>query len=157
MTIRELVQVSEANPEMAVGFVLPTGEMVPAHFHITEVGHVRKDFIDCGGTTRSSSACVLQLWVAGDLAHRLNSSKLARILDAGKSLLPSDGLPVEVEYEKNGVCQLHLSAAEITPAGLMLYLGNKRTECLAPDRCGVGQDCCSDSAAGTELHKLEIV
>jgi hypothetical protein len=32
---------------------------VPTHYHITEVGKVQKDFIDCGGTVRSSTACVL--------------------------------------------------------------------------------------------------
>ncbi|MEX2380661.1 MAG: DUF6428 family protein, partial [Vicingaceae bacterium] len=28
------------------------GELVPRHFHITEVGVIDKHFIDCGGTVR---------------------------------------------------------------------------------------------------------
>ncbi|MGI4738144.1 MAG: DUF6428 family protein [Janthinobacterium lividum] len=37
----------------AVNFRLPTGEYLPAHFHVTEVvGLVSKHFIDCGGVER---------------------------------------------------------------------------------------------------------
>ena len=32
-------------------FVQTNGDLVPAHFHITEVGLITKQFIDCGGTT----------------------------------------------------------------------------------------------------------
>jgi len=156
MTVHELVQVVDANLEMPIRIVLANGEMVPEHFHITEVGQVRKDFIDCGGTKRSSHTCLLQVWVANDLEHRLNSSRLAKILEAGKSLL-SDALPVEVEYETNALCQFRLSHVEITPAGLMFHLANKRTDCLAPDRCGVSDGCCSDSSADSGLDALEIV
>jgi len=35
-----------------VEFALPDGAKVPAHFHVTEVGYVTKDFFDCGGTRR---------------------------------------------------------------------------------------------------------
>jgi hypothetical protein len=30
-----------------------------------------KEFIDCGGTVRSTNACVLQVWVANDVDRRL--------------------------------------------------------------------------------------
>lgn len=33
-------------------FQLPGGQFVPAHFHLTEVGHVTRNYIDCGGTVR---------------------------------------------------------------------------------------------------------
>ena len=33
-------------------FQTPDGNFVPPHFHITEVGMVKKHFIDCGGTER---------------------------------------------------------------------------------------------------------
>ncbi|MEI7863404.1 MAG: DUF6428 family protein, partial [Planctomycetota bacterium] len=38
--------------------MLPDKSFVPAHFHITEVGRVQKDFIDCGGTVRSATTCL---------------------------------------------------------------------------------------------------
>ncbi len=33
-------------------FELPGGNLVPGHFHVTEVGKITKHFIDCGGTER---------------------------------------------------------------------------------------------------------
>ena len=32
-----------------IAFQLPNGELVPTHFHVTEVGKISKHFIDCGG------------------------------------------------------------------------------------------------------------
>ena len=36
-----------------VNFQLEDGSLVPEHFHVTEVGVVTKNFIDCGGTVRT--------------------------------------------------------------------------------------------------------
>ena len=135
-----------ANPGAAIQFMLPDGDYVPAHFHITEIGRVHKDFVDCGGTVRSSTACVLQVWVADDVRHRLDASTLARIFRTARPLLGSDELPMEVEYESGVVSQFPVSAAEVTPSGILFHLGAKHTACLAPDRCGVAipgaKGCC---------------
>ncbi len=118
--------------------MLPGGEFVPAHFHVTEVGRVTKDFIDCGGTRRATSACVLQAWVAADTDHRITAGRLHGILALGDDLFAGGpDLPVEVEYGAELVSQYPVGAAEHTPAGLLLTLGGKPTQCLAPDRCGV--------------------
>jgi hypothetical protein len=146
MEIAEFARALTAAPEAPIHIMLPEGEFVPAHFHITEVGRVQKDFIDCGGTTRSTTTCVLQVWVANDVEHRLNTSKLARILNTARTLLGSDDLPVEIEYQNGTVSVFPLVGVEMTPAGLLLHLGTKYTACLAPDRCGVsdpgGVRCC---------------
>jgi hypothetical protein len=80
--------------------MLPDHSFVPAHFHVTEVGRVHKDFIDCGGTVRSTTACVLQVWVARTTTT--DTTKLAHIMRLASPLLKATDLPVEVEYE-NGV------------------------------------------------------
>jgi hypothetical protein len=36
-----------------VSFADENGNLIPSHFHITEVGVVVKHFIDCGGSFRS--------------------------------------------------------------------------------------------------------
>jgi hypothetical protein len=126
-----------ANPGAAIRFMLPSGEFVPAHCHITEVGRVQKDFIDCGGTIRSATVCVLQVWVAGDVEHRLDTSKLAHIMRKASCLFSADDLPVEVEYETAVVSQFPVHHAEVTPSGILFHLGTKHTACLAMDRCGV--------------------
>lgn len=137
MKISAFLDSLTANPEAAIQFMLPDGEFVPAHFHVTEVGRVHKDFVDCGGTVRSTTACVLQVWVADDLGHRLDTSKLARIVRSARSLLGSDDMPVEVEYENGVVSQFPVTAAEVTPSGVLFHLSTKHTTCLAQDRCGV--------------------
>ena len=44
-TIKALLR---QNPDKLIQFVLPDGDQIPIHFHVTEVGHVAKDFVDCG-------------------------------------------------------------------------------------------------------------
>jgi hypothetical protein len=147
MTVDELLAVLTSQSEAGLHFMLPGGEFVPAHFHVTEVGRVQKDFIDCGGTQRSTVTCLLQVWVADDTDHRLEAGKLARILQLAAPVLKSTTLPVEVEYEEGVTAQYPLVAAEVTPAGVLLHLGSKHTACLAADRCGVASlattECCS--------------
>ena len=142
MNVSALRQVLLSKPDASMRFTLPDGGSVPAHFHITEVGHVRKDFVDCGGTRRTTAACVLQLWVANDLGHRLKAGKLASIIDIASPLLGGQDLPVEVEYEGETMCLYLLEAATADERGLQLRLGGKHTACLAPDQCGVDANAC---------------
>lgn len=143
MTVNEFRRLLEANPGARMHWMLPDRSFVPAHFHITEVGRVRKDFIDCGGTVRSTQSCVLQIWVADDVDHRLETTKLASILRVAGPLLESDEIPVEVEYEEGVISQYPIGGVETTPSGLLFTLGTKHTACLAPDKCGVGgTGCC---------------
>jgi hypothetical protein len=141
MTVRELTDLLAAYPGAALHLMLPDGAFVPEHFHVTEVGRVQKDFIDCGGTVRSSVGCVLQVWVADDVAHRLDAARLGSILRLAAPVLKGDDLPVAVEYEAGVVAQYPVAGAEVTPGGLLFHLGVRHTECLAPDRCGVGSGC----------------
>jgi hypothetical protein len=137
MTVAELLAVLSDNADAALHVMLPGGEFVPAHFHVTEVGRVQKDFIDCGGTVRTAAACVLQVWVAEDTDHRLAAGKLAAIVRLAAAVLKATDLPVEVEYEAGVVSQYPLTAVEFTPSGVLFQLGSKHTACLAADRCGV--------------------
>ena len=138
MTLDDFVRVLNENPAAALHLMLPDGSFVPAHFHVTEVGRVQKDFIDCGGTTRSTTTCVLQVWVADDTDHRLDTTKLSMIVRLADPLLKAADMPVEVEYENRVVSQYPVTAAEVTPSGVLLHLGTKHTACLAQDRCGPG-------------------
>jgi len=143
MTVAEFHRLLLAHPEEKMHWMLPDKSFIPTHYHITEVGRLQKDFIDCGGTVRSLTSCLLQIWVANDTEHRLETTKLATIMQIAKPLLKSDDLPVEVEYEEDVVSQYPVASAEITPAGILFYLGTKHTACLAPEKCGVdGTGCC---------------
>ncbi len=137
MHIRELYPLLAAQPDAALHLHLPDGANVPAHYHVTEVGRVTRDFIDCGGTRRSTAACVLQAWVAQDVEHRLAAGKLARIIDLAAPLLGEDELPVEIEYEGALISQFPLAAVEHQADGLHLFLTTKHTDCLAKESCGL--------------------
>jgi Family of unknown function (DUF6428) len=147
MTVDELLAVLSDNAGATLHLALPDGGFVPAHFHVTEAGRVQKDFIDCGGTVRSTVACVLQVWVADDTDHRLNAGKLAKIVWLAAPVLKATNLPVEIEYEAGLVSQFPLIAAEVNPSGVLFHLGSKQTACLAADRCGiappVASGCCA--------------
>ncbi|MFN7812757.1 MAG: DUF6428 family protein [Planctomycetia bacterium] len=143
MTVKEFCAVLAAHPGVKMHWMLPDRSFVPDHYHITEVGRVHKDFIDCGGTIRSATSCLLQIWVADDTHHRLETIKLATIMAIAAPLLQGDDLPVEVEYEEGKVSQYPVGGVEVTPAGLLFHLGTRHTACLAPEKCGVGgTGCC---------------
>jgi hypothetical protein len=142
VTLDTFLKVLTENPAAALHLMLPDQSFVPAHFHVTEVGRVQKDFIDCGGTVRSATTCVLQVWVAEDFNHRLDTTKLAKVMQLAAPILKATDLPVEVEYGNGVVSQFPVAAAEVTPSGVLLHLGTKHTACLAPDRCGVTATAC---------------
>src|SRR6476620_3328794 len=138
----------EAHPQAQLRFVLPDGDVIAAHAHITEVGRVDKSFIDCGGTIRRNSACSLQAWVAEDVDHRLSPGKLAGVLDLAAPLFLGDDLPVEIEYEDCAISQFPvLSVSQEAEGVLRFVLGSKHTDCLAKELClpqaQEGASCCT--------------
>lgn len=146
MTITEFLSHLRAHAGMPLLFVLPDGGFIPAHYHVTEVGHVMKRFIDCGGTRRTLETCLLQTWVHDDVDHRLFAGKLAAIFGMAGDVLPHHELPVEVEYEDGVVAQFPVESAEIIDGALAFHLGLKHTDCLARGICLPGE-CAPKTAA----------
>jgi hypothetical protein len=152
MNISEFQNILRENPDSLIQFVLPDRTTIPENYHVTEVGRVEKEFIDCGGTRRSNVTCLLQTWVAEDKDHRLNSSKLDRILQLAEPVLRSTELPVEIEYEGAFISQFPVIRFEKTQSGLFFQLGTKHTDCLAREKCKVDlsvvsekETCCGPS------------
>lgn len=119
----------------AVKFQLPNLLFIPEHFHITEVGLITKNFIDCGGTVREEKVINFQLWEAGDYDHRLEPSKLLRIIEQSQEIFKFDDLEIEVEYQQNSIAKFGLEFN-----GFFFHLTNKQTACLASDACGIPQE-----------------
>jgi len=113
-------------------FRMPTGETIPAHFHITEVGVVTKNYIDCGGTKRAESKVVFQIWVANDTDHRLKAEKLLDIVELAEAIHGYQDLEVEFEYQGETICKYGIQNS----LGQFLFV-NKFTDCLAKDQCGI--------------------
>jgi len=147
MKLHDLKSVLRKHPETFSRFILPDGDHIPAHAHITEVGHAVKNFIDCGGVTGKAEAVLLQTHVGNDTEHRLTSERFGKILQLGDRVLPHDRFDVQVEYDCCVVAQYPI--AEAKPAGkhLDLILENKQTQCLARERANAEAEssCCAAS------------
>lgn len=149
MNVRTLKARLADQPEARLELVFDDGDTVPPEFHVTEVGHVTRRFIDCGGTRRVTECCLLQVWVAvNDPAHRLSAGKLLGILRLADDLPLSADLPVEVEYEGCVLSQYAVVAAEASPGVIRLRLADKHTDCLAKEACGLEPAGCGIPGAG---------
>jgi hypothetical protein len=118
-----------------IQFVLPTGEPVPSHFHVTEVGSIQKHFIDCGGTVRKESVINFQLFTATDYDHRLSIQKLKSIIEISETQLGLDDLEIEVEYQGDTIGKYGLEFQSGA-----FHLTTTQTDCLAKDKCGISQE-----------------
>lgn len=115
-----------------ITFQLPNGELVPNHFHVTEVGKIVKNFIDCGGTIRNEEIVNFQLWNANDYDHRLHPEKLLDIIELSEKILKIEDLEIEVEYQAETIGRYGLDFD-----GTNFLLTTKQTDCLAKDNCGI--------------------
>ena len=113
-------------------FILPNGTYVPEHFHVTEVGMITKNFIDCGGVIRTEKVVNFQLWNADDFEHRLKPNKLLNIIQLSEEKLGIEDFEIEVEYQSNTIGKYDLEFN-----GKTFVLVNKTTACLAQDACGI--------------------
>ena len=120
------------NGVQEVNFELPNGNLIPQHFHVTEVGQIHKHFIDCGGTVRKEKTVNFQLWEAGDFDHRLAPKKLNDIIALSEKVLGIEDGEIEVEYQNDTIGKYGLDFN-----GPNFLLTTKQTACLASDQCGI--------------------
>jgi hypothetical protein len=138
-----------------ISFKLPNGKLVPSHFHVTEVGKITKDFIDCGGKVRNETIINFQLWEEKDYNHRLHPEKLLKIIELSEKMFAFDDLEIEVEYQgKDTIGKYNLDFD-----GKNFLLTSKVTACLVLDACGIstqkpririsdlGTSCCEPSSS----------
>jgi len=143
------MKLSEIKTELkklaTIAFQLPDGELVPNHFHVTEVGKVIKHFIDCGGTVRNEEIANFQLWEANDYDHRLHPEKLVHIIELSEKVLGIPDLEIEVEYQmKDTIGKFSLGFD-----GTNFLLISKQTDCLAKSSCGIPVEIEKTSCCGS--------
>lgn len=135
-----------------IAFQLPNGELVPNHFHVTEIGKITKNFIDCGGTVRKEEVVNFQLWDADDYDHRLHPEKLVNIIQLSEKILEIGDLEIEVEYQGTTIQKFGLDFD-----GKNFLLTTKQTDCLARNKCEIpakkeavtvldSESCCSPTS-----------
>ena len=137
MKLAELKEFLAADAGAWVRFRLPDGAWVEPHAHVSEVARVDKRFVDCGGTFRVESWCRMQAWVGEDTGHRLLASRLATALDKAGPVLGEggDALDVDLEHGDGRVSQYPVEGIERGEGWVGLRLGERRTDCLAKERC----------------------
>ena len=129
----KLSEVKQILPTLEnVEFQLENGTFVPEHFHVTEVGMIIKNFIDCGGVIRTEKTVNFQLWNADDFEHRLKPAKLLNIIKLSEEKLGIEDAEIEVEYQSSTIGKYDLEFN-----GKTFVLKNKTTACLAQDTCGI--------------------
>ena len=127
-----------------VHFKLENGTFVPENFHVTEIGVITKNFIDCGGTIRNEKVANFQLWDANDFEHTLKPGKLLKIIALSETVLEMEDLEIEVEYQTETIGKYNLGFD-----GKNFILNSKTTACLAMEKCGTNgiteekNTCCS--------------
>ncbi len=137
MTLNELKAALSGHEDKSLSLELPDGQKVPAHYHVTEVGYVRKEFIDCGGKVRVEGKCTLQIWVADDIDHRVSVGKFLQILEHGAPVIPTWELPVALEYEHPVISHFPVLEVVNLADSVTLKTETIHTDCLAKDVCGV--------------------
>ena len=102
------------------------------------MGLKTKHFVDCGGTLRSEQNITFQIWTADDFNHRITPTKLLSIIDSALTLPYFQKLngDIEMEYQNQtiglyGVEHIGMLSFNLTP---------KKTNCLAPDKCGINTE-----------------
>ncbi|MEZ0005069.1 hypothetical protein ABH942_000412 [Flavobacterium sp. 28YEA47A] len=129
----KLSEVKQILPTLEnVEFQLENGTFVPEHFHVTEVGIIKKSFIDCGGSIRDEKIVNFQLWNADDFEHRLKPGKLLNIIKLSEEKLGIEDSEIEVEYQNETIGKYDLEFN-----GKTFVLRNKVTACLAQEACGI--------------------
>jgi hypothetical protein len=128
-------------------FRLEDGTLIPPYFHITEMGMKIKHFVDCGGVVRTEECINFQIWTADDFDHRLTSQKLLELIGKNEGLFGKTNLEIEMEYQTNTIGSYTLEESDYPNA--LFTLKSKKTNCLAPDKCGIenktkecGPSCC---------------
>jgi hypothetical protein len=125
---------STLNKLETIRFELPDGSLVPAHFHVTEIGQVNKHYIDCGGTLRKEEKISFQLFTAEDYDHRLSVQRFTKIINLAENALQLNDAEIEVEFQSETIGKYDLGFN-----GQHFQLLSKKTTCLAEDACGIPQ------------------
>ena len=111
---------------------MPNGSHVAPHFHLTEVGEITKNYVDCGGTVRNEKVANFQLWASDDYDHRLKPQKVIDIIEMAEKEIGIGNLEIEVEYQSETIGKYGLEFED----GRFLLTATQ-TDCLAKEKCGI--------------------
>jgi hypothetical protein len=149
MLFQEFKQITQNNPAKEIKIYLPNGEIIPEHFHLTDIGTIAHNFIDCGGVVGSNSWVQIQLWVADDKDHRITTTTISKIITASEKILQnSDSEEIVIEYQHSDSATKYNVVNINVGDNITINLGVINTTCLEiernpnTDKCGNNSSCC---------------
>jgi hypothetical protein len=114
----------------AISIIKSSGDAIPAHFHITEIGLVSKQFIDCGGDAHTEKVVSFQIWIDEDTDHRLKPDNLLKIIALFEKVIDPQDLNIEMEYQTETIGKYEVGFDKQS-----FVLIPKYTDCLAKEKC----------------------
>ena len=114
-------------------FELPGGKRVPPHFHITEIGIIRKTYIDCGGDLRVENLINMQLWYSNDINHKIEPTKILKIIQNSEKLLKFQDEEIQIEYQQDTICKFNLEFKGDSTFKLIKTF----TDCIDKESCNI--------------------
>ncbi len=143
MKTQEFLDILKNNQEKSLLFEYAPDQLVGAHYHITEVKHLKIDAVDCGANTDAWNETVIQLWESPSEIGKteyMSAYKALGILNKVGTMKPYN-LTSEVKIEYGNAlfhtAHLFIDDYEINETNLLLKLVVTKTNCKAKETCGV--------------------
>lgn len=143
MKTQEFLDILKNNQDKSLLFEYAPGQLVGAHYHITEVKHLKIDAVDCGANTDTWNETIIQLWESPSEIGKteyMTAYKALGILNKVGTMKPYDlNSEVKIEYGNSlfHTAHLFIDDYEIHGTNLLLKLVVTKTDCKAKETCRV--------------------
>lgn len=134
MNTQKFIEQLESNPELKTSFYFMDKQLVPDHYHITEIKNIISESVDCGKTKHIEKLTVVQLWATNeDIGkHQLYNNKIGTIFQGIDNAL---GLNKEAEIlfeygdAQNRTASYKIENIVVEDNALVVTLYVPKTEC----------------------------
>jgi hypothetical protein len=154
MKTQELLTLLKNNTDKSLLFEYTPGQLVGAHYHITEVKHLQIDSVDCGANSDSWNETVIQLWESPSEIGKTEFMSVYKALSILNKVgrMKAYDMDSEVKFEYGNslfhTSQLFVDDFEIYGSKLLLKLAVTKTDCKAKETCGIPETVEAESQSG---------
>ncbi len=150
MKYLEFINQLEKNKNLEVTWKLQGEQLIPDHYHITEVKVINAHSVDCGGNEHHEKHYEIQLWTGSgkDDGHRLTADKTLKIFDTvGKKQGTEPRIDVFIEYgnKKNPTRKYMIKSLDKSDYSLIANLEIPQTACKPA--LALADGCCTSESA----------
>ena len=147
MNTQKFIEQLELNPELKTSFYFMDKQLVPEHYHITEIKNIISESVDCGKTKHIEKLTVVQLWATNeDIGKHLLSNKKISTIFSGidKALGLNKEAEILFEYgdEQNRTASYKIDNIVVKENALIVTLDVPKTECKPKQLLKSLTSCC---------------